>query len=416
MTPVEAAVREEWGRLLALLVAQYRRLDVAEDGLADAVEAATRTWPDLPGGAPDNPAGWLLTAARRRIVDRLRHESVTARALPLLAVDADLSEGASRYDGRRRVPPPGSPTSGCGSCCCAPTRRCARKLPLHSPCAWCWGGDRGPGAAFPGPHQHHGGPPHPGPQVAGPRVVLGPRPGPSWPRVAVVADVAYLAFTAGYAAGLGARPAPRRRLCGGDPAGPGAARPCLRSRRAELDALLALMLLQHSRRDAREWPGPTGAAARPGARPLAPGRDRGSGSRCWSRSSTSRRRPTSVQALIAAEHAIAPTAALTDWRRIVSRYDELLALADSPSSGSTVRSPSPRRTVRWPGSRRCRREPGRRPLAGHRYDGVRAELLARAGLDDEAGRRTTPRWPRAATRPSAHTLARSARAAHGVAR
>ena len=96
MNPVETAVRDEWGRLLALLVAQYRRLDLAEDGLADAVESATRTWPELPAGAPDNPAAWLLTAARRRIVDRLRRESVATRALPLLAVDAEVSEGARR--------------------------------------------------------------------------------------------------------------------------------------------------------------------------------------------------------------------------------------------------------------------------------------------------------------------------------
>ena len=41
----ESSLRDEWGRLLALLVAQYRRLDLAEDGLADAFEAAARTWP-----------------------------------------------------------------------------------------------------------------------------------------------------------------------------------------------------------------------------------------------------------------------------------------------------------------------------------------------------------------------------------
>ena len=42
---LERAWRDEWGRLTALLVAQYRRLDLAEDGLADAFEAAARTWP-----------------------------------------------------------------------------------------------------------------------------------------------------------------------------------------------------------------------------------------------------------------------------------------------------------------------------------------------------------------------------------
>ena len=45
-------LREEWGRLLALLVAQYRRLDLAEDGLGDAFEAAARTWPGTAAGQP----------------------------------------------------------------------------------------------------------------------------------------------------------------------------------------------------------------------------------------------------------------------------------------------------------------------------------------------------------------------------
>ena len=57
MTVPESLLRDEWGRLLALLVAQFRRLDLAEDGLADAFEAAARTWTVV----PDNPPAWLLT-------------------------------------------------------------------------------------------------------------------------------------------------------------------------------------------------------------------------------------------------------------------------------------------------------------------------------------------------------------------
>ncbi len=85
---------DEWGRLLALLVAQFRRLDLAEDGLADAFEAAARTWPR--DGVPANPPAWLLTVARRRIVDRLRSEATAARKLPLLLVDSHLQEEAQR--------------------------------------------------------------------------------------------------------------------------------------------------------------------------------------------------------------------------------------------------------------------------------------------------------------------------------
>src|SRR5689334_19595220 len=91
---IEEVWRDEWGRSLALLVAQYRRLDLAEDGLAEAFEAAARTWPR--DGAPANPPAWLLTAARRRIVDRLRSDAVLARRMPVLAVDAELQEEAQR--------------------------------------------------------------------------------------------------------------------------------------------------------------------------------------------------------------------------------------------------------------------------------------------------------------------------------
>lgn len=84
---VEQVLRDHWGRLLALLVSRFRRLDLAEDGLAEAFEAAARSWPGA--GAPDNPQAWLLTAARRNILDRMRAEAVAARKFPLLVVDAD---------------------------------------------------------------------------------------------------------------------------------------------------------------------------------------------------------------------------------------------------------------------------------------------------------------------------------------
>src|SRR5439155_10135893 len=55
----------------------------AEDALGDALLAALETWP--PTGVPDTPEAWLLTAARRRLVDGARHASVTA------AAEADLT-------------------------------------------------------------------------------------------------------------------------------------------------------------------------------------------------------------------------------------------------------------------------------------------------------------------------------------
>ena len=86
---VEAAVRDDWGRLLALLVAQYRRLDLAEDGLGGRRRGRD---PHLARPARRRTRQPGRVAADRRparVVDRLRRESVAARALPLLAVDAE---------------------------------------------------------------------------------------------------------------------------------------------------------------------------------------------------------------------------------------------------------------------------------------------------------------------------------------
>src|SRR5690606_9204313 len=77
---VEKAWRSDWGRLLGLLAGRFRDLDLAEDALADAFEAAARTWPT--DGVPANPPAWLLTAARRRALDRLRGAETARRKLP----------------------------------------------------------------------------------------------------------------------------------------------------------------------------------------------------------------------------------------------------------------------------------------------------------------------------------------------
>ena len=64
--------RHESGRLIALLARRVgaNRLDVVEDAVQDALLAAMRSWPLR--GVPDNPQGWLFTAARNALTDRLR--------------------------------------------------------------------------------------------------------------------------------------------------------------------------------------------------------------------------------------------------------------------------------------------------------------------------------------------------------
>src|SRR5262245_57641724 len=91
-----AAAATEWGRLLSLLIGQFRRVDLAEESLQEAFAAATRVWSAR--GAPTNPSAWLLTAARRRALDQLRAEAMQARKLPLLAISRDDSSPAHAPD------------------------------------------------------------------------------------------------------------------------------------------------------------------------------------------------------------------------------------------------------------------------------------------------------------------------------
>lgn len=79
--------RSDWGRLLSLLIARTRRLDLAEDALGEAFARAAQRWPT--SGVPENPAGWLLTTATRVVIARLRSEAVQGRKAPLLAVRDD---------------------------------------------------------------------------------------------------------------------------------------------------------------------------------------------------------------------------------------------------------------------------------------------------------------------------------------
>lgn len=65
---------------------RLRRFDLAEDSLQDAFLAAARTWPEQ--GVPARPGAWLMTAAYRRALDRIRREDNDRRRLPLLVTDA----------------------------------------------------------------------------------------------------------------------------------------------------------------------------------------------------------------------------------------------------------------------------------------------------------------------------------------
>ena len=74
---IDAVYRAERARLLARLIGVVGDFDLAEEALQDAFVAAVRTWPDV--GVPDNPAGWLMTAAKRKAIDRIRRGGARER-------------------------------------------------------------------------------------------------------------------------------------------------------------------------------------------------------------------------------------------------------------------------------------------------------------------------------------------------
>lgn len=73
---LDTVFRQESGVVLAALIASLGDFDLAEDAFSDAVEAALVRWPR--DGVPERPAAWLTTTARRRALDRLRHERMRA--------------------------------------------------------------------------------------------------------------------------------------------------------------------------------------------------------------------------------------------------------------------------------------------------------------------------------------------------
>jgi predicted RNA polymerase sigma factor len=96
------AARASYGRLVAYLAARWRDVARAEDALGDALVAALETWPRT--GVPDKPEAWLLTAARRRLVDGARHAGVAAAAqadLTLMLQEHSDADGSARVADHR---------------------------------------------------------------------------------------------------------------------------------------------------------------------------------------------------------------------------------------------------------------------------------------------------------------------------
>ena len=101
LADIEGVFRAEYGRAVAVLTRVFGDIDTAEDAVQDAFAEAARRWPEA--GLPPSPAGWIITTARNRAIDRLRREAARAdkhaqAALLHLGHEPTNEEGPVRDD------------------------------------------------------------------------------------------------------------------------------------------------------------------------------------------------------------------------------------------------------------------------------------------------------------------------------
>ncbi len=326
---VERVFREESGRIVATLIRAFGDFDIAEEAMQDAFAEALSHWPT--DGVPHNPAAWITTAARRKGIDRLRRRQTrTDKHQEILAeTEGEQSPSEEEHMIDSLHPLRDDPLRLIFTCCHPSLRLDAQvALTLRT-----LGGLTTPeiARAFLLPE----------PTLAQ-RIVRAkkkirdagiPYRVPSEDllpeRTPAVWAVLYLIFNEGYSATAGDALI-RRDLCA-DAIRLGRTLVGLMPREAEGLGLLALMLLQDSRRDARVGPDGLLITLEEQDRSLWDRKQIDEGLRTLDRAMLLRRPgPYQIQAAIAALHARAALSADTDWPQIVALYQRLYELEPSP--------------------------------------------------------------------------------------
>ncbi|WP_354702154.1 hypothetical protein DSM112329_02507 [Paraconexibacter sp. AEG42_29] len=306
--PDERALRALVPRVLAGLVRRGEDFDAAEDALQEALIEALRAWPEHP---PQDPAAWLATVATRRIVDARRSEAARRRREDVLAAEPEPSppSQAGVVDG--------DDTLFLLFCCCHPHLTPASQVALTLRAV---GGltTRQIADAFYVPEATMA------QRISRAKRTLSGAPALRLDRagdLAVVLRVLYLVYTTGHAGQVDLADEAIRL----------ARQLTLATEEPEARGLLALMLLNHARRDARMDAEGRIVTLDRQDRSRWDTREIAEGVRVL-QSALAAGRPGryQVQAAIAALHDDAASAAETDWVQILAWYDDLVALTDDP--------------------------------------------------------------------------------------
>jgi RNA polymerase sigma-70 factor (ECF subfamily) len=326
-TTIETLYRSESGRVLATLVRLLGDLDLAEEAMHEAFAAALESWPRT--GIPDSPRPWLISTARFKAIDVMRRRArfQGAQRDLIAQMDARVNDapGGSREideeieDDRLRLiftcchpalPPEAQIALTLREVCGLTTEEIARAF-LVTPATLAQRIVRAKAKIR---------------ETAIPYQVPAPQELPE--RLGAVLQVVYLVFNEGYSAAAGTE-VTRAELTG----------EAIRLGRllAELQpepeaiGLLALMLLQESRRAARTSPAGELILLADQDRSLWNREQIAEGAGLVEKALKSRRfGPYTLQAAIAVVHAEAESAAATDWGQIVTLYNHLVRIQPSP--------------------------------------------------------------------------------------